>query len=109
MKPTKPNDRICPHCDMDTNIRNPSGYCDHLFYPNNDCKICKLMRQKEVVKMKPTKPTTERKESINYCLHDYKNHHYWEKVGVENGKIVYQCSQCRKCSYEEINMIGRLL
>ena len=62
--------------------------------------------ENEVVKMKPT---TERKESINYCLHDYKNHHYWEKVGVENGKIVYQCSQCRKCSYEEINMIGRLL
>jgi len=31
---------ICPHCHMNEGIRNPSGFCDHLFYPEN-CKICK--------------------------------------------------------------------
>ena len=31
---------ICEHCGGDIEIRNPSGYCDHLYYPEN-CKICK--------------------------------------------------------------------
>jgi len=30
---------LCKHCGMDTSIRNPSGYCDHLHYPEA-CKIC---------------------------------------------------------------------
>ena len=30
---------ICPHCKKDIRIRNPSGYCDHLKYPEY-CKIC---------------------------------------------------------------------
>lgn len=29
----------CPHCRMDIAIRNPSGYCDHLKYPEN-CEPC---------------------------------------------------------------------
>lgn len=32
---------ICVHCKGDTAIRNPSGFCDHLYYPEN-CQICKL-------------------------------------------------------------------
>ena len=32
--------RICEHCNMDVAIRNPSGYCDHLYHPEY-CKICK--------------------------------------------------------------------
>lgn len=32
--------RLCGHCGMDTVIRNPSGFCDHLYYPEN-CKWCK--------------------------------------------------------------------
>jgi len=30
---------LCPHCKMDKAIRNPSGFCDHLYYPDY-CKIC---------------------------------------------------------------------
>lgn len=30
----------CPHCKMDKAIRNPSGYCDHLNYPEY-CDVCK--------------------------------------------------------------------
>lgn len=33
-------DKLCPHCNMDISIRNPSGYCDHLYYPEY-CKVCK--------------------------------------------------------------------
>lgn len=29
----------CPHCKMDRRIRNPSGFCDHLYYPEC-CPIC---------------------------------------------------------------------
>jgi len=32
---------ICPHCKMDLKIRNPSGFCDHLYYPDN-CVVCKV-------------------------------------------------------------------
>jgi len=32
-------ERKCKHCKMDKSIRNPSGYCDHLYYPDS-CKIC---------------------------------------------------------------------
>lgn len=30
---------ICPHCYMSIKIRNQSGYCDHLRYPEN-CAVC---------------------------------------------------------------------
>ncbi len=36
----------CPHCKMDKRIRNPSGYCDHLYYPDN-CEECKKLEAKE--------------------------------------------------------------
>ena len=42
-KPTdiseKENMYRCNHCKKDINLRNPSGYCDHLYYPEN-CNIC---------------------------------------------------------------------
>jgi len=40
-----PKRYICPHCRMDKRIRNPSGFCDHLYYPNY-CKICKEKGEK---------------------------------------------------------------
>ena len=32
----------CPHCGGDIRIRNPKGYCDHLYYPER-CETCKDM------------------------------------------------------------------
>ena len=29
----------CKHCKMSVEIRNPSGFCDHLHYPEA-CEIC---------------------------------------------------------------------
>jgi hypothetical protein len=43
MTPHNPNSKICPHCKMNKNIRNPSGYCDHLHYPEA-CNICQAMQ-----------------------------------------------------------------
>lgn len=37
--PKKNLEKGCPHCGGDIAVRNPSGYCDHLYYPDN-CKIC---------------------------------------------------------------------
>ncbi len=40
MKNTREKDvKICPHCGLDLAIRNPSGFCDHLYYPEY-CKVC---------------------------------------------------------------------
>lgn len=44
------NDKICEHCGFPVSIRNPSGYCDHLQYPDY-CDTCKdrIESEKEVV------------------------------------------------------------
>lgn len=36
--------KICLHCNGDIEIRNPSGFCDHLYYPDS-CKICIIIRK----------------------------------------------------------------
>jgi len=38
---------ICEHCGFDTATRNPSGYCDHLYYPDC-CDICKERLKKAI-------------------------------------------------------------
>ncbi len=30
---------LCPHCDYSIDLRNPSGFCDHLHYPD-ECHVC---------------------------------------------------------------------
>ena len=39
MKTPESTQRLCEHCKMDLEIRNPSGFCDHLYYPEN-CEVC---------------------------------------------------------------------
>ena len=39
---------ICPHCKMDLSIRNPSGHCDHLYYPDY-CEYCQRVKRNEKV------------------------------------------------------------
>ena len=33
--------RICSHCGEPVDIRNPSGFCDHLYYPDY-CPTCSM-------------------------------------------------------------------
>ena len=35
-----PEPELCRHCGGPIAIRNPTGKCDHLYYPES-CKICK--------------------------------------------------------------------
>jgi hypothetical protein len=37
----------CPHCHMPKNIRNPSGWCDHLQYPDN-CDVCQTLQRERI-------------------------------------------------------------
>jgi len=39
-------DDICKHCGEKLSIRNPKGYCDHLYYPEN-CKICQKIKKQQ--------------------------------------------------------------
>ena len=38
----------CKHCKMTIDIRNPSGFCDHLYYPEY-CKVCSKKSEKPKV------------------------------------------------------------
>lgn len=40
-------DKKCHHCNLDKNLRNPSGFCDHLHYPEY-CEKCKELEQKNI-------------------------------------------------------------
>lgn len=33
------DDDCCVHCGGDVGVRNPKGFCDHLYYPDS-CGIC---------------------------------------------------------------------
>lgn len=61
----------CEHCGGDLAIRNPKGFCDHLYYPDN-CNICKSH-----------KPQEEKK-----CEHILKNGSRWCNHGfIISGKL----------------------
>ena len=32
-------EKLCKHCNQPIELRNPSGFCDHLYYPEN-CNHC---------------------------------------------------------------------
>lgn len=50
--------QICPHCKMDKAIRNPSGFCDHLHYPDY-CPVCRSP------KIDPKQEAAQRLEGID--------------------------------------------
>ncbi len=31
---SKPNDPVCPNCGGSVHVRNPTGSCDHLYFPD---------------------------------------------------------------------------
>jgi len=48
---------ICPHCGHPTEERNPSGYCDHLQYPDACYECIKIAKKKvEPKKEEPPHP-----------------------------------------------------
>jgi hypothetical protein len=45
------SDPICDHCRKPIAIRNPSGFCDHLYYPAQ-CDICRDHHPTEINKLR---------------------------------------------------------
>lgn len=39
------------------------------------------------------------------CPGDYKGNHFWERVGFQDGFLIWQCSQCRCCFKEAVKFI----
>ena len=63
---------ICKHCKMPIEIRNPSGYCDHLHYPEY-CEKCKeeAMENKATIIVEPIKTIEATKANEDaIILHD---------------------------------------
>jgi hypothetical protein len=47
-------------------------------------------------------------KNVKICPNDYRKHHRWERIGVDREMIIYQCSQCRKCAFEPVVMLGNI-
>lgn len=48
---TLPKINICEHCNGDINIANPTGTCNHVYYPDY-CEVCKKReraKRKEII------------------------------------------------------------
>ncbi len=73
----------------------------------------KIERKRIKDKKRNRKRKNEMKESITYCLKDYKNYHCWTSIGVitrADGQIaeVFKCSQCDKVMLENKEEIVRI-
>ena len=82
---TPPVKQKCKHCEMDIAIRNPSGFCDHLYYPEN-CYVC----------FRAVKQTQEWE---NKCMEDitpikYKIQNIFANI-TEYGKLDFSKSEYR--------------
>ena len=57
-----PSERLCRHCGGLIKIRNPTGCCDHLYYPEN-CDVCRQLFEKPEPE-KENKLLTREQESM---------------------------------------------
>lgn len=53
-----PPEWICQHCNGDIRLRNPTGKCDHLYYPES-CEICKDRLKPLPLTVAPAKTKTK--------------------------------------------------
>ena len=49
-KPFEPVEKECEHCGGSVKIRNPKGFCDHLYYPDNISNIKEVMHGNTTIK-----------------------------------------------------------
>lgn len=63
---------ICPHCKMNIRIRNPSGFCDHLYYPYY-CQFCteaiKMSLRQELDKSDKDIKLRQLKKRVEVLIH----------------------------------------
>jgi len=101
--------RLCEHCGMDIEIINPSGYCNHLYYPDY-CEICKK-REKEKQTPKPiesAKEINKIEDGVRLTM-DKTNYEVTIK-DAETGEIIYQNKSKGGivCSVEKILKIDKV-
>lgn len=72
------SEEICLHCNGPIAIRNPSGSCDHLYYPEN-CQVCRARSDRWFL-------TTDTHFNVN-VLQDWLNHISWKKQTILLGVI----------------------
>lgn len=96
---------VCKHCGGKLEIRNPSGYCDHLYYPDN-CSTCRSpadtidtlraelatlksklegAEKEEVISRKLWKEAEDRNALIVAESHEYFTN--WKRAEAENEKL----------------------
>lgn len=99
---------ICSHCKMDIRVRNPSGYCDHLYYPEN-CETCKLMhwnreiekKNKEIEELQKRKE--QRKILDGKAYHCKQCNYYTETFDADKDWVRQQlCYSCHKKQKQEL-------
>lgn len=73
---------ICPHCKMDLRLRNPSGYCDHLFYPDC-CEVCTKIKEDKEKKQEKINCEKTKEEIYKEIIEIIKNMKLWSKGTVE--------------------------
>lgn len=83
---------ICNHCKGELTIRNPKGFCDHLYFPDN-CKEC---QKRAIEKVKPKKS----KKKVKKCKHEFRQRFLSTQVGMMNAG--YYCIYCLKIRYKYI-------
>lgn len=54
-----PEKFICIHCNQDIRIRNPSGFCDHLYYPDCCLKCQILIKHKAIITNQQANPVDQ--------------------------------------------------
>jgi len=83
-------DKICEHCNHSIATRNPSGYCDHLYYPDN-CKVCKAREDR---KKKKVPWTMEGNKGGDYLL-----------VKIVDEKLGLMHIECGHCCVKSVDYV----
>jgi len=92
--PSDPVEVECKHCGYPISQRNPSGYCDHLYYPKN-CTTCMVrIAHEESPAVSPSRQgreSTEHMGDIAWC----------ECECHTKGTPQPKCDKCYSSEYEE--------
>ena len=65
-------EKICPDCNGLIKIRNPTGKCDHLYYPENKKKsVFEEIKESIIASIKFSKDFPDLKERLGSIIEEY--------------------------------------
>jgi hypothetical protein len=69
---------LCPHCNGLLTLRNPSGFCDHLHYPES-CEVCqKIESDAADADYQTQKSRNEAETKAKWLEEEAEDDHQWE-------------------------------